>query len=116
MPITKEQYKDMPEYWDYQRKCEYNRETIYEMSDRFEGRIYDDLGPVSLDQIKERLWARIDPSEYEEPPKTWIPKDVKYRFDWETEPKPEKKGRPVVVKSKDKWSDVFDELSEHTNK
>ena len=24
--ITEEQYRDMPEYWDYQRKIEYNKE------------------------------------------------------------------------------------------
>lgn len=113
MSISKEQYKDMPEYWDYQRKCEYNRETIYKMADKFEGRVYDDLGMVSIEQIKERLWARIHPDEYEEPPKDWIPYDSKYRFDWEKEPK---KGRPVVVKAKSNWSEVFDELSEHTNK
>ena len=25
MPITKESYKDLKEYWDYQRKVQYNR-------------------------------------------------------------------------------------------
>ena len=39
MPITSEQYKDMKEYWDYQRKVQYNRETIHRMAESFENRV-----------------------------------------------------------------------------
>ena len=29
--ITEAQYKDMPEYWDYQRKIEFNKENLPKM-------------------------------------------------------------------------------------
>ena len=29
MAITKQSYKDLKEYWDYQRKVEYNKEIVY---------------------------------------------------------------------------------------
>ena len=78
--ITKESYKDLKEYWDYQRKIEYNKEQIYMMAERFEGRAYNDFGPVHIDEVKELLWNKIKPDEFEEPPKGWIPKNEKYRL------------------------------------
>ena len=44
--ITKESYKDLKEYWDYQRKIAYNKEMVFMMADNFEGRVYNDFGMV----------------------------------------------------------------------
>ena len=56
MAITQKDYNNLKEYWDYQRKIEYNKEQIYMMAERFEGRAYNDFGPVHIDEVKELLW------------------------------------------------------------
>lgn len=87
MPITKQSYNDLKEYWDYQRKVQYNKEMVFKMADHFQNRVYNDFGPVSDNEVKEQLWLRVPTSDYEEPYKGWIPLDEKLRFDWEGEPK-----------------------------
>jgi len=105
MSISQESYLDLKEYWDYQRKVEYNREQMKKMADQFESRIYNDFGAVNIEQFKEKLWSRIEPEEYEDPPKGWVPEDENYRL-WNEEypPKPplltKPKGRPVVLRAK----------------
>ena len=108
--ITKESYKDLKEYWDYQRKIAYNKEMVFMMADNFEGRVYNDFGMVSLDDMKDLLWTRVRPEDYEEPRKGWVPEDPKYRFEWEGpahmpkfktyEDDMPKRGRPVILRAK----------------
>ena len=108
--ITKESYKDLKEYWDYQRKIAYNKEMVFMMADSFEGRVYNDFGMVSLDDMKDLLWTRVRPEDYEEPRKGWVPEDPKLRFEWEGSaymPKildlsGTRSGRPVVLRAKKK--------------
>lgn len=116
MAITKDQYKDLKEYWDYQRKVQYNKEIVHNMADQFEGRVYNDFGMVDLTQLKELLWSRVKTEDYEEPRKGWVPEDPKLRFEHEGSahmPKFEfekpKKGRPVVLKAKEGWEKAFDD-------
>jgi len=107
--ITKEDYKDKKEYWDYQRKIAYNKECVFNMADNFQGRVYNDFGMVNIDEFKEHLWTRVPTEEYEEPRKGWVPEDPKLRFEWEGEgymPKHQfelpktRSGRPVVLRAK----------------
>ena len=35
MAITKQKYNDLKEYWDYQRKVQYNKEIVFNMADTF---------------------------------------------------------------------------------
>ena len=108
--ITKESYKDLKEYWDYQRKIAYNKEMVFMMADSFEGRVYNDFGMVSLNDMKDLLWTRVRPEDYEEPRKGWVPEDPKLRFEWEGPaymPKVfdlsgTRSGRPVVLRAKKK--------------
>ena len=60
--ITKEQYKDLKEYWDYQRKIAYNKEMVFMMANNFEGRVYNDFGMVNIDEMKDLLWTRVRPT------------------------------------------------------
>ena len=87
MSIQPKEYNDLKEYWDYQRKIQYNKEQVYAMATKFEGRTFNDLGPVAIDEVKTMLWDRIRPDEYEEPPEKWVPKDEKYRLWNEGTPK-----------------------------
>jgi hypothetical protein len=107
MAITKEQYKDMKEYWDYQRKVQYNKELVYNMANQFENRVYNEFGQVNIQEVKSTLWDRVKSEDYEEPRKGWIPEDPNLRFEeegsafmpeWDYESP--KKGRRVVLKAK----------------
>ena len=51
--------------------------------EKFEGRVYNDFGMVHTDDVKTILWDKIPPSEYEEPPKYWVPKDTKLKLWYE---------------------------------
>jgi len=123
MAITEQSYKDLKEYWDYQRKVEYNKEVVHNMADSFEGRVYNDFGAVNLNDMKDLLWTRVKAEDYEEPRKGWVPEDEKLRFEWEGPahmPKFEieapKKGRPVVLKAKGNWNEVFDDEEDNSNR
>jgi len=83
MAITKQSYKDLKAYWDYQRKIEYNKEIVHHMADKFEGRVYNEFGMVDLKEMKDMLWTRVKSEDYEEPKKGYIPADPKLRFEWE---------------------------------
>ena len=121
--ITKESYKDLKEYWDYQRKVQFNKELVFSMADEFEGRVYNEFGMVDIKQMKELLWTRVKPEDYEEPRKGWIPEDPKLRFEDEGSaymPPANKvtktKGRPVVLRAKDGWESVFDDEEDISNR
>ena len=83
MAIPKTKYEDLKEYYDYQRKIAYNKELIFHMADRFQNRVYNDFGMVSLDKLKEVLWTRVQPEDYEEPRKGYVPEDESLRIEGE---------------------------------
>jgi len=85
MAIPKTEYEELKEYWDYQRKIAYNKEVIYHMADRFQNRVYNDFGAVSIEKLKEILWTRVQPEDYEEPRKGYVPEDPKLRIEGEGE-------------------------------
>lgn len=106
MPITKEEYEDKKEYYDFQRRQEFNKEQVFRMAETFENRVYTEYGTVPLEELKQLLWARVKQEEFDDPHEGWVPKDERLRFDWEKQ----KKGRPVIVKSKEKWKEEFKNL------
>jgi hypothetical protein len=85
MAIPKTKYEELKEYWDYQRKIAYNKEVIYHMAGRFQNRVYNDFGQVSIEKLKEILWTRVQPEDYEEPRKGYVPEDPKLRIEGEGE-------------------------------
>jgi len=85
MAITKQSYNDLKEYWDYQRKIEYNKEMVFFMADKFKGRVYNDFGMVHIEEMKNLLWLRVDPNDYEEPKSGYVPADPKLRIEGEGE-------------------------------
>ena len=103
MAIQKDDYEKFKEYWDFQRKVEYNKEQVFKMADRFEGRIFSDFGQVNIDDMKQTLWARVPQEEYEDPPLDWVPENENYRFWHETggriQNKLSSKARKVVLRA-----------------
>ena len=115
--ITKKDYEELKDYWDFQRKVEYNKEVVFDMADSFEGRVYNDFGPVNLNDMKELLWMRVKPEDYENPRKGWVPINEKYRFEWEGEANMPNfeidtpKGDRIALKAKDikGWQEAFED-------
>ena len=115
--ITKKDYEELKDYWDFQRKVEYNKEVVFNMADSFEGRVYNDFGPVNLNDMKELLWMRVKPEDYENPRKGWVPINEKYRFEWEGEANMPNfeidtpKGDRIALKAKDikGWQEAFED-------
>ena len=71
--IDPEEYDRLKEYYDFQRKKEYNREQLQTAIDEMEGR----LGlTMSFDEI----WSRIEEKDLQEAPNNWVPKDPKWRI------------------------------------
>ena len=95
MTISESSYKDLKEYWDYQRKIEYNKELLKNSLKQM------DIGPLGpkmdIDDMFDSIWVKVDEDDYENPPKNWIPKNDKLKFDWETD---NLKGRPVILRAK----------------
>jgi len=94
--IKEKEYNDLKPYWDYQRKVAYNKEQVFKMVGNFEGRVFSNDGPVSLDEFRTNLWNKIPSEEYEDPPKDWVPQDENLRLENEVY----KPGRKVVLKAK----------------
>jgi|TARA_B100001939_G_C16735114_1_gene527257 hypothetical protein len=81
--ISKQSYKDLKEYWDYQRLLEYNREKIKDKLERVEGRVFSQFGPVKTNDLFNDIWINVESSDLETPPVGWIPKNKDLRFEWE---------------------------------
>jgi len=76
--ISKANYNDLKEYWDYQRLLEYNREKVWIDAEKFS----DDEDPAEA--IFEILWNKIDPDDFETPPTDWVPKNIDFRIEGES--------------------------------
>ena len=77
--ISKEDYKELKEYWDYQRKIEYNREIL---RDQLEN-VHEDEPEADVDHMFAEIWNHVDPIDYDDPPRGWIPKNAKFRVEGE---------------------------------
>ena len=66
MPINKDEYNNKKEYYDYQRKVEYNREQIEKATERFNGRVFNQHVQYTYRFIR-KLMGQDRPSEYEDP-------------------------------------------------
>ena len=77
--ITREDYRELKEYWDYQRKVEYNREIL---RDQLEN-VHEDDPEIEIDRMFVEIWNHVEPVDYEDPPRGWIPKNAKFRVEGE---------------------------------
>ena len=79
--ISLNQYQDLKEYWDFQRKIEYNREKC-QLACESVIVVQDDL-PMDSSDFFEMIWSKMDQEDYEDPPKNWVPKNPDYRIEGE---------------------------------
>ena len=83
--ISKKEYKELKAYWDYQRKVEYNREVMRDEMNSAEESYHIEL--LDKEEHMDYLWNEIDPEDYVNPPKFWIPINEKYQIEGESERK-----------------------------
>jgi|TARA_B100001964_G_scaffold236464_1_gene298220 hypothetical protein len=104
MTIKPEEYKDLKEYWDFQRKIEYNKEKLRLMTKEMTGKVYNQFGMLDENELFDSLWCKLPQEAYENPHPSWVPENETYRLwneEWPSKyqlPKP--KGRPVVLRAK----------------
>jgi len=72
--IDLKEYEELKEYYDFQRKKEYNREQLQDAILEVEKRT--GISALSFDEI----WSRLDEKDYQEAPNNWVPKDDKWRI------------------------------------
>lgn len=77
--ISKSSYVEMKEYWDYQRKIEYNREQLLDQLQD----VHDDLDSDTIDRMFDDIWNYQDPEDYDDPPRGWIPKNKQFQIEGE---------------------------------
>ena len=77
--IKSEDYINLKAYWDYQRLIEYNREIL---KDQLQN-VHEDDPEVDIDEMFNTLWDHIDPIDYEETPRGWIPKNIDVQVEGE---------------------------------
>ena len=80
MAISETDYKELKEYWDYQRKVEYNREKVFYMAERIAGNTYTEFGKLPVEEVQSILWSKIKSQDYDNPPKGYIPENPDYRL------------------------------------
>ena len=76
MAINKLEYEKLKEYYDFQRKKEYNREqllyAIKHITNKADIEIYFD-----------EVWARLKEKDYQTPPDDWVPEDSQWQIEGE---------------------------------
>ena len=75
--ISSEEYKNLKEYYDFQRKKEYNREQLEDAIEEVAKRT--GLTVLSFDE----MWSRLEEKDYQEAPNNWVPRDPKWRIQGE---------------------------------
>ena len=75
MAIDPVEYEELKEYYDFQRKKEYNREILKEAIEEIEKKTGLSL-PTSFDE----LWNKVYEVDYQDAPNNWVPKDDTWRI------------------------------------
>ena len=83
MAISKEDYFNLKEYWDYQRLLQYNRELLKQRLAKMQGSVFTQLGPMNTSELYDNIWVDIRDEDLEPIPTGWVSEDEKYRFEGE---------------------------------
>ena len=75
--ISLDEYEKLKEYYDFQRKKEFNREQLQDAMTHIEEKI--GIMALSFDEIR----SRLDEKDYQETPNNWVPRDPKWRIQGE---------------------------------
>ena len=65
--ISKTDYEDKKEYWDYQRLLEFNKEALKHKLLKVQGKVFTPMGELSTDDLFDDIWSKISSDELEKP-------------------------------------------------
>ena len=83
--ITETEYRDMPEYWDHQRKIEFNREKCMKACENMIKHFADEEEITqAAEEMFEIMWHQIESEDYEDPPLDLVPKNTALRLEHES--------------------------------
>ena len=80
MVISKEEYKNLKEYYDFQRKKQYNREQLMYVCGHIMNIEQDE---ADNNQFFDEMWSQFEEKDYQDPPTQWIPRELKWRKEGE---------------------------------
>ena len=75
MAIDPVDYENLKEYYDFQRKKEYNREQLMFACSHVAGE--------DTSSFFELMWSQFDEKDYQEPPSHWVPKNPQWQIEGE---------------------------------
>jgi len=87
--ITKQEYENLKEYYDYQRLREYNKERVYDQVQEFLNRVEKmceqegEENPLehTLEEMAEKIWQNTEEKDWHFPiPESWVPRDPNWRL------------------------------------
>ena len=80
MSITKQSYTDLKEYWDFQRKIEYNKEKTKKRIDEMY-KEFNILGGTK-EEMFDHFWSNVNynNTEFDDPPADWVPENQELRL------------------------------------
>ena len=74
MPISKEKYLELKPMYDFQRKKQYNKETLQKAIEI----VFEDP-----EVLIEEIWSKMQEQDMVEVPKDWVPKDDSLKIEGE---------------------------------
>ena len=80
MVISKEEYENLKEYYDFQRKKQYNREQLMYVCGHIMNIEQDE---ADNNQFFDEMWSQFEEKDYQDPPTQWIPRELKWRIEGE---------------------------------
>ena len=85
MAIQPKEYNAQQEYWDYQRKIEFNREKVRKGCTKIIDYFGETEDGFSLEEgaLFEKLWNEVTPEDYDEPDADWVPARKELRIEGE---------------------------------
>jgi len=76
MAISKLEYEKLKEYYDFQRKKEYNREQLLHA-------IKHITNKADIEIYFDEVWARLKEKDYQTPSDDWVPEDSQWQIEGE---------------------------------
>jgi len=80
MVISKEEYNRLKEYYDFQRKKQYNREQLMYVCGHIMNIEQDE---ADNNHFFDEMWLKFEEKDYQDPPAQWIPREKKWRIEGE---------------------------------
>mgnify|MGYP003141710970 FL=1 len=80
--ITKIDYEKLKEYWDFQRKKQYQKDWIRAVVKKA-SEFAEILGNDGENEMIDYMYSNLEEKDYQQPPINYVPDDVNFRIEGE---------------------------------